>query len=152
MMITLEAIEAEHAKVSEMIATFKQQALTTKYAVPAAIITLAPGEHYAGIVLDGKGDPAHHLILLAGDNDGLSWADAKSWAAQRGGELPKRCEHSLLFANLKNEFRNAWYWCAEEYEENRAYAWFQGFGGSQGYDHKGAGYCFSRAIRRVIIE
>ena len=107
MTITLEAIKAEHSKISEI-------------QIEAATITLAPGEYYAGIILGEDGAPSHHLILLPGDVDKKTWADAKEWATEQGGELPSRREQSLLFANLKSHFEARWYWSAEEYESNGA--------------------------------
>jgi hypothetical protein len=153
MTITLEAIKAEHSKISEMIATFEKQAVTSEVQIAAVTITLAPGEQYAGLVLGDDGAPSYHLILLPGDIDGKSWEDAKSWAAEQGGELPTRREQSLLFANLKSQFEARWYWSAEEYESNAAYAWYQTFGyGGQDCNHKGYNGCRARAVRRLIIE
>jgi hypothetical protein len=153
MTITLESIKAEHSKISEMIATFEKQAATGELQIAAATITLAPGEHYAGMILGDDGAPSHHLILLPGDVDGKAWASAKSWAAEQGGELPTRREQSLLFANLKSHFEARWYWSAEEYETNDAYAWYQTFSsGYQDSSHKGLSNCRARAVRRLEIQ
>lgn len=151
MSITLEAIKAEQSKVNEMIAAFERQSQSTTFELAAATISLAPGERYAGIILGEDGEPAHHLVLLPGDMDGGNWADAKSWAAERGGELPTRREQSLLFANLKGEFESAWYWSSQEHKDGTAYAWCQIFGGGyQGYYRKGVNICRARAVRRCI--
>jgi hypothetical protein len=153
MTITLETIKTEHAKVGEMIAIFERQATTTKYAIPSATITLGPGERYAGIVLDDEGEPAHHLILLPGDKDGSTWSDAKVWATQQGGELPTRREQSLLYANLKGEFQQKWYWSAETYESDKASAWCQLFNtGGPDYGRKDSSSCRARAVRRLVIQ
>lgn len=153
MTITLESIKAEHSKISEMIAAFEKQAATSEFQIAAATITLAPGEHYAGMILGDDGAPTHHLILLPGDVDGKAWVDAKQWAVEQGGELPTRREQSLLFANLKSHFEARWYWCAEEYESNDAYAWCQTFGdGGQINTRKGYGNCRARAVRRLEIQ
>jgi hypothetical protein len=85
----------------------------TAAAVTITLPELAKGEHYAGILLDDKGKPAHHLVLIPGDTK-LSWADAGAWAKKQGGELPTRREQSLLFANLAGKFERTWYWSSEQ--------------------------------------
>jgi hypothetical protein len=153
MTITLEAIEAKHSEISSLIEAFKKQAAGTIIEVAAATIALAPGELYAGLILGDDGAQSHHLVLLPGDKDGDNWSNAKSWAAEQGGELPTRREQSLLFANLKGEFQGAWYWSCQEHESDSAYAWFQYFEyGSQGNGHKGSTSCRARAVRRLVIE
>ena len=153
MTITLETIKTEHAKVGEMIAMFERQAATTKYAVPAITVTLSAGERYAGVMLDDEGEPSHHLILLPGDKDGSTWNDATAWATQQGGELPTRREQSLLYANLKGEFQQKWYWSAETYESDSACAWYQTFYDGGQYNYlKHYSYCRARAVRRLVIQ
>ena len=120
--------------------------------VPAADIELAEGEIYAGIILGNNGAPDHHVILLPGDAEGLTWAKAKEFAKKAGGELPTRREQSLLFANLKDEFKGTWYWSGEAYASEPSYAWFQHFyDGYQTNRHVGS-QCRARAVRRLIIE
>lgn len=75
---------------------------------------LNEGEQYAGILIGKDGAPSHHVILLAGDAEDLTWKAATEWAASVGGELPSRREQSLLFANLGEHFKGDWYWSAEE--------------------------------------
>nr|WKF58773.1 hypothetical protein HUO10_003274 [Paraburkholderia busanensis] len=153
MTITLEAIEAKHSEISDLIEKFKKQSATTTVEVTAATITLAPGERYAGIVLAEDGKPSHHLVLLPDDMDGAGWTNAKLWAAERDGELPTRREQSLLFANLKGEFQNAYYWSSETHESDDAYAWSQYFSyGSQSNNHKDNNNCRARAVRRLEIQ
>jgi hypothetical protein len=150
MTITLEAIEAQHARVAEMIAAFRAQPLATEYRVDAVTIPLAPGERYAGIMLGEDGTPSHHLILLPGDVDDVSWSAAKDWAAEQGGGLPTRREQSLLFANLKGEFEERAYWSAEAHESEADWAWCQYFiHGSQGYGPQDD-EVRARAVRRFI--
>ena len=126
-------------------------AAASTVAIAAATITLQPGERYAGLLLDAEGQPSHHLVLLPPIAGRLTWSGAKDAAAAAGGELPTRSEQSLLFANLKGEFEDAWYWSSEEYEGNGSYAWYQLFtNGSQGNDRK----CYegrARAVRRVTV-
>jgi hypothetical protein len=152
MTITLESIRTAHEKVTEMIAEFEKQAATTVFHVPAATVTLAPGELYAGIVL-GHGNVAdYHLILLPGEAEDLAWNDAIQWASAQGGELPTRREQSLLFANLKREFESAYYWSGEAHEKESGWAWCQHFYRGhqiitpQSYELR------ARAVRRLILQ
>jgi len=128
---TLAAIEAahqkltvEHQNLAEMIAAFKAQPLRV-VTIQQVQIQLQPGEHYAGILLDEDGAPAHHLILLPGDVDGVTWDRAKVFAAEAGGELPTRREQALLFANLPGQFEKRWYWSSEQHAADDGYAWGQ---------------------------
>lgn len=127
--ITLEDIKAQQDKLAQMIAALQaapQAEPTAYYTPPAHEITLQPGEHYAGLALDAAtGEPSHHLVLLAGDAEELTWAEATAWAEERGGHLPTRQEQALLFANLKREFEGAWYWSGEK--SSSGSAWSQGF-------------------------
>jgi hypothetical protein len=150
MTITLEAIEAEQSRISELIAEFKKQPRATELRIPAATIPLAPGERYAGVVLGEDGVLSHHLILLSGDVDDVSWSAAKEWAVEQGGELPTRREQSLLFANLKGEFEERAYWSAEAHESESGWAWYQDFStGHQGYFPQDCEFR-ARAVRRFI--
>ncbi|AOJ70873.1 hypothetical protein WS83_20270 [Burkholderia sp. MSMB2042] len=113
---------------------------------------LNEGEHYAGILIGKDGAPSHHVILLAGDAEDLTWKAAKEWAASIGGDLPSRREQSLLFANLGEQFKRDWYWSAEQHSSNSGWAWYQLFhyGGQDCY---GQFYEFrARAVRRLIIQ
>lgn len=62
MSITLEHIEAEQAKVSELIAKFKANQ-SRQFHLPAITLELASGEECAGLVLTSEGKPSHYLIL-----------------------------------------------------------------------------------------
>lgn len=127
-----------------------------KPASPAAVTpftrpALNEGEHYAGIILGKDGAADHHLILLPGEAIDIKWQAAKEWAAEQGGELPTRREQSLLFANLKEQFKPRWHWSCEEHPDNAHYAFVQDFDdGRQGYDRKDTEYC-ARAVRRVSV-
>ena len=133
-----------------MIATFEKQAAAT-YHVAGATIELATGERYAGLML-GQGEPAYHLILLPGENESVNWSGAREWAKEQGGSLPTRREQSLLFANLKSESENAYYWSGEEHESNAGWAWCQNF--TSGYEGSNIieGELRARAVRRFIPE
>ena len=49
---------------------------------PEATINLAPGEHYAGLVIGKDGKPSYHLVLLPGQADDITWDKAMEWAAK----------------------------------------------------------------------
>jgi len=150
--VTLEAIEKEHQKVSELIAQFKAQ-ITSQFVFPETEIQLAHGEHYAGVILGKDGESSYHLILLPEDKDGGKWQAAMDWAKSIGGELPTRREQSLLFANLKEEFQEQWYWSSVQHASNDDYAWYQLFSdGYQYYYDKVLSSCRARAVRRLVIE
>ena len=112
---------------------------------------LKEGEYYAGIILDKDDEPDYHLILLPGDKEDINWHEANKWASEIGGGLPNRREQSLLFANLKEQFKECAYWSNEQHASNSDYAWCQIFGyGLQGASNKG-GYLRARAVRRLPI-
>ena len=112
---------------------------------------LKPGELYAGILLGKDNQPDQHIILLPGDQSGLTWAKAKEFAKKAGGELPTRREQSLLFANLREEFQRDWYWSGEQHASVAGYAWCQNFSlGTQLTTHK-TSQLRARAVRRLPI-
>jgi len=150
MTITLEHIEAEHLRIAALIEKFKKQPKPTEHHIDAVTIPLGAGERFAGPILNDDGTLSHYVILLPGDAEDLEWEEAKTWATERGGELPTRREQSLLFANLKGEFESAWYWSGERHEENSGWAWCQGFDdGYQPYNRQ-SGRLRARAVRRFI--
>ncbi len=148
--ITLEKIEAEQAKVNQMIAAFKAAALTT-YGIPEAHIELKTGELYAGLMLDEAGEPSHHLIALPNEVEDITFTDALAWATTQGGDLPTPNEQSLLFANLKKHFKPEWYWSNREHPTNKGCAFVQLFDDGRqttsGKYHKFR----ARAVRRVNV-
>ena len=149
--VTIETIEAKHAEITKMIEELKAPKPTT-YGIPEALIELAPGEQYAGLVLDQDGEPLHHLILLPDLTSDLSWEKARSWAEEVGGELPTRQEQSLLFANLKKHFEPQAYWSCEQHEEEPGWAWSQHFGYGGQTCHRESYGLRARAVRRLVIE
>jgi len=150
MTITLEAIKTEQTKLAELIAAFEAQAKRLIH-FPETEIQLHDGEHYAGIILGKDGTPNHHLILLPGDEK-INWNDAKAFAKKAHGELPTRREQSLLYANLKEQFQEAYYWSGEQHASYAGCAWCQNFSsGSQG--NLGINYELrARAVRRLVIQ
>lgn len=112
---------------------------------------LKKGESYAGLILGKNGEPDYHLVLLPGDAQDVTWDQAKAFAKKAGGELPTRREQSLLFANLKEEFKGTWYWSGEAHSDAR-YAWGQSFfNGHQFHDHTSF-QLRARAVRRLILS
>ena len=113
---------------------------------------LGDGEHYAGLILGKEGKSDHHLVLLPGEAEEVSWAAARDWAAAAGGELPTRRELSLLYANLREQFQRVWYWSSEPQEPRAQLVWGQNFtSGIQtmyGRPFRGR----ARAVRRLPIE
>lgn len=147
MTITLEAIKAEQTKLAQMIAKFEANA-PTLFVIPEANIELQPGERYAGLILGDDGQPSHHLVLLPGDVQ-ATWADAKKLAAKAGGDLPTRREQSLLFANLKGEFKADWYWSGEQSSESLAFV--QDFSNGLQHYHDKRSQRRCRFVRRSIL-
>jgi len=149
--LTLESVQAEQKKLDAMIAQLVAQA-KTEFAFPETEIQLSHGEHYAGLILGKNGESSYHLVLLPDEAEDVNWKDAGTWAKKAGGELPTRREQSLLFANLKEEFSENWYWSQEQRASSESYAWMQYFGnGSQLSRRKGSEYR-ARAVRRLPIE
>lgn len=113
---------------------------------------LADGEHYAGIILGKEGKPDHHLVLLPGEAEDVSWANAREWAQSQGGELPSRRELALLYANLREHFQRVWYWSSEPQEPRSHLVWGQNFtSGIQtmyGRPFRGR----ARAVRRLAAD
>lgn len=115
----------------------------------ACPVDLKPGERYAGAIVNPDGSLSHHLVLLADEPSGrLDWHAALAWAASIQADLPSRREQSLLCANLKDKFGEAWYWSNERTKDG-AYAWGQYF--NDGYqDVSRTSYeARVRAVRRI---
>lgn len=150
--ITLESIKAEHAKLADLIAAFEKQQEPSALYFPEATINLAPGEHYAGIVMGKDGEPSHHLVLLPGQADDITWEKAMEWASKQGGDsvasLPTRREQALLYANLKEEFEERAYWSCEAHESESGWAWYQGFNYGYQDSHHRSNELRARAVRR----
>ncbi len=150
--ITLEQLKTDYAALGEKIVTFEQRLkYPDEFIITGRIIKLNPGEQYAGTIFM-QSDPYYDLILLPGDKDDGNWQDAMAWAKEQGGELPTRSEQSMLFANLKDEFKAGWYWSNETPASHEGSAWCQGFSsGSQSWTSKRASSIRARAVRRVPI-
>lgn len=120
--------------------------------MPLAIPALDVGEIYVGAIISADGSRNHHLILLPDLEKNLCWKDAIAWAEYIGGELPDRVESALLFAHVKDQFDQEWYWTREKHAANTYNAWFQSFSyGFQGNCYK-SGQLRARAVRRLVIQ
>ena len=154
--ITLESIKAEHIKLADMIAAFDKQQEPSALFFPEATINLAPGEHYAGLVIGKDGEPSYHLVLLPGQADDITWEKAMEWASKQGGDsvasLPTRREQAMLYANLKEEFEERAYWSCEAHESESGWAWSQSFGDGYQFNYDRSIELRARAVRRLVIE
>jgi hypothetical protein len=138
--VTIELIQAKQTELAAMIAQLQAtpaQISTTIY-IEEETFDLAPGEHYAGAVLDANGLHMHHLVLMAAKPEGdLNWTAALEWAEEAGGALPTRQEQALLFANCKPHLTPHWHWSCEEHETEASSAWVCYFDlGFQSSGHK----------------
>jgi hypothetical protein len=153
MTISLETIKAEQTKLAQMIEKIEENMKKNAFfEYQGKRVPLAIGEKYIGTIISADGTRSHHIILLPGAVSEKTWNDAKEWAGSIGGELPDRIEGALLFATMKDEFEEEWYWTREAHASDSGYAWFQNFGnGTQGnYDIYGK--LRARAVRRLIIQ
>ena len=155
--ITLESIKADADALAAKIATFEAQANqpAAEFYFPEVTIHLRPGEHYAGLIVGKDGEPSHHLVLLPGQAEDITWDKAMEWAAKQGGEyvasLPTRREQSLLYANLKDQFEEHWYWSCEAHESESGWAWYQNFNNGTQDDYRKVNELRARAVRRLPI-
>ena len=149
----IAAVKAAHAALAERIAKLEAAVLEPAFfEYQGKRIPLAAGESYVGTITTPWQYGGYHLVLLPGQVDGKNWADATTWAESIGGELPNRIESALLFATLKDQFDDAWYWTREEHASDSGYAWLQDFdNGGQGNDHKDCKFR-ARAVRRLEIQ
>lgn len=91
------------------------------------------------------------LVLLEGEVEKTHKAGL-AWAAERSAVLPSRIDLCVLYANVRDQFPEEWYWSGETHPRLARYAWVQYFG---------YGYQFSvpkdltsrcRAVRRAPIR
>jgi len=149
--ITLESIQAKQTELARMIAELVTQApVPTTITVDEIDIELAPGEHYAGSVLNEDGTVKHHLVLMADRPNGdLNWAAAKTWAAGIGGSLPDRQEAALIYANCKSHVDACWHWTSQAHESNASSAWLCHFYGGNQVCYAVGSTGAARAVRRL---
>jgi hypothetical protein len=125
---------------------------------PAAFLSIAglpevghPWQNgtFAGLSLE-NGRPVA-LVLLPGELESGKWQNAIAWAEKQDGELPSRIDQLVLLKNLKSEFKEAWYWSAEQLASGPEFAWGQYFDdGYQNFLHKVTSFR-ARAVRRYKI-
>ena len=149
--VTIYDVIAKQAELAQMIEML-QNAASFSYGIPGTTINLGPGERYAGLVLSADGEPWHHLVLLPGEAEDVTWEQAKEWATKQGGELPTRQEQALLYANLKGQFKPNWYWSNQAHETNASWAWCQHFDDGTQDDGSQDNELRARAVRRLVIE
>lgn len=97
-------------------------------------------------------DGQHFAVVLLADRPEtkLNWKEARAWAETVGGTLPTRVVATMLFANTKLQFKRAWHWTSDEFDDH--YAWGQGFNyGFQDYYHKSS-EGLARAVRLIPLE
>lgn len=116
------------------------------------------GGIYAGMARGRYGEPDYHLIVGPESDERMTWDDAKQWATEQAVDcktdfrLPTRKEQALMFANVSELFKEAWYWSCEQHAGGSGYAWVQGFGdGGQFNVRKSDGFRV-RAVRRLVIQ
>ena len=152
--VTIEAIKAKQNELEKLIQQFTDQPVDQgrEIEIEGNVISLAPGEHYAGAVLDAEGNHLHDLVLLPQRHgERLNWKAALDWAEEVGGALPTRQEQALLFANCKPHLEGVYHWSCEEYEGDASYAWHCGFSyGNQLHNHKGNELA-TVAVRQIPI-
>jgi hypothetical protein len=111
---------------------------------------LNDGEIYAGAIINPDGT-GHHVILLDGDHDNMTFDAAVEWAKSIGGDLPDRVEQAMFFKHLPDRFQKDWYWSNTQHAASSSSAWYQGFyDGLQNYYYESS-ECRARAVRRVAI-
>jgi len=147
----IEEIKAVQEKLQGMIADLLKKPVT-EFIFPETNIDLLHGEHYAGLIIGKDGEPSYHLILVDGAVDKVTWQQALDWAKSIKAELPTRREQALLYANLKEQFTENYYWSSETHAGYSGFAWIQDFdSGGQTYYSKATTYR-ARAVRRLVIE
>lgn len=150
--VTLEAVKERQDELAALIAKLEEQWKKPKYfEYRGERIPLNPGETYVGTIATPGEYGSYHLILMPDSAEPMPWSKAMEWADELGGELPNRVESALLFATLKDEFEEAWYWTRESHS-NDEYAWVQGF--DDGYQditrkHDDGR---ARAVRRLVLQ
>jgi hypothetical protein len=115
-------------------------------------ILLEPGERYVGTILSACNTKRHHIILLPGEIADASWNKSMEWAAGIGGDLPDRVEQAMLFATMKDQFKEAAYWSNTQHAAHSDYAWCQGFTNGNQRSYYKSSELRARAVRRLEIQ
>ncbi|MDM8356641.1 hypothetical protein [Pandoraea communis] len=122
--VTLEAIRAKTTELAEMISDFTNPQIN-RIEIPATVVELRPGEHYAGEILNEDGTIKHRLAFAAiSAGAAHTWEDAGAFAKNLGLSRPTVPEARLLLANCRPHLpEEGWFWTDDAYEQNAAYAW-----------------------------
>jgi hypothetical protein len=107
------------------------------------------GGIFAGLTTKPNGTHCA-VVLLPGKGRGLNWRDAKAWATEQGGELPRRPVSALLVATVKDHLHPDRHWTADELRAS--YAWYCCF--EDGFqDTINKSYeCSAVAVRLIALE
>lgn len=151
MNMPVKALRAIREQIDQLLEGCEEELAIWADPINVTFPKLAKGEKAVGVIISADGLRRYWLILLPGDAAPASWGDQTLWAKKQGGELPDRVEGALLFAVMKNEFKEEWYWTREQHAANSDYAWYQNFyGGYQYYTSKNY-ELRARAVRRSPI-
>lgn len=110
------------------------------------------GGIFAGITPKADGDYCLIRGNLAQQRD-VIWREAREQADafQADGHfdfrLPTREEAALLYANLRGEFEDKWYWTGDTYHADPKCAWVQTFGYGRQADARMTDACRVVAVR-----
>lgn len=151
--ITLNEIKADHAALGEKINAFEVQSKPRQIAIPASIVELRAGEHYAGRVHALTPDePTYDLIVTAIRLTRMKFKDNLAWAKVHG-DAPTRRESALIYPNRIEALVNAEavFWTGEAHAERSDCAWCQDFD----YGYQDWGYqvseLFGVSVRRLVV-
>ena len=108
------------------------------------------GGTYAGVICTPFGERSAVILLDDKPASELNWQAAKAWAEGLGdgAQLPNRQAGLLLFTTLRDRCEKRWHWLADLCEDDRAYAWGQGFGSGW---QDGSLTCFEGRVRAVRL-
>lgn len=115
------------------------------------------GGIYAGIVVGTEFD-SHVYVAVEQTKRDVIWFAAKEWAQGLavGGLsdffLPTIQQGALLYANLKPNFEDRWYWLRELYHADKNCAWVQTFGYGRQADARLTDACRACAVRTERCE
>lgn len=153
--ISLPVADVLRQASSQTLAQELLARLSNGHPAPASSADLPPigternGEIYAGLSIADNQPVA--LWLLPGDEK-LNWKDAVARAEKQGGVLPSRIDQLVLLKNLKQHFKEDWYWSGETHPSDAGSAWGQIFtDGCQDFYRKDY-YFRARAVRRSVIQ